>query len=48
MIEESGYHITSIYMCTLNTEQAEKFHEVYKYVLPEYQVHFNIYYIVKN
>ncbi|XKL60584.1 hypothetical protein PGB90_007641 [Kerria lacca] len=37
MIEESGYHITSIYMCTLNTEQAEKFHEVYKYVLPEYQ-----------
>lgn len=38
MIERSGYEITAIKVCTLNTEEAEKFHEVYKYVVPEYQV----------
>lgn len=37
MIERSGYEITAIKVCTLNTEEAEKFHEVYKYVVPEYQ-----------
>lgn len=44
MIERSEYEITGINMCTLNIEQAEKFHEVYKYVVPEYQVHFFIIY----
>lgn len=37
-IEEAGYQITAVFMTILSTEQAEGFHQVYKYIVPEYQV----------
>ncbi|XP_065203260.1 nucleoside diphosphate kinase homolog 7 [Planococcus citri] len=36
-IEEAGYQISGVFMVMLSTEQAEQFHEVYKYVVTEYQ-----------
>lgn len=38
IIEESGYNITGAFMTILTIDQAEKFHEVYKSIVPEYMV----------